>query len=640
MSATAVASTAPAYTMPVADDVSSSAVDVAVSLKDEALAAHAAVLKAGMNGDAVDKDALNKLVDVIGTETAEPVSRDALLAHTLLLSTFHRQTGDSEAKDLAFLCAAEVRYLAFLDALAKAVVKDKSLIETPPLPPMDVAMFWHSHMLSPLRFADDMTRRYDSTFDDMSLPLMRLAKVAIGTNKDDLEASRQFWAKNMPADMPYDITPADVDETKVIGRVVCPFCTSELALTMPEYAALRLHGQEHMCTHCAAEFMAEHVAVQRFLTMVKHAPVVRIAGTQSHPKTREPKPMLHANMTDLAALFDKAKWVKYSSKLPTLATWDDVKNMVMAPIMKGAADSLILPGNRLRFAMVIHAHKDAINGPWAMDMVRAVRRQRRFSRKMADLVQSGPSAVYHFQTEALVQYPKFLAMAVAHPSKPLVPTTAIDLAWHTHQLFPAVYSKHTLMLTGSVMNHDDSDDAKSEARIADGGKAIETLWMRTYGEEFLDARVPCTQGAKYHATETELLALYLTPGTCNVTHLGTAERAARCYYACAREVCDSMDVAKGAAKDTTERAARCYYACAREVCDSMDVAKGAAKDTTERAARCYYACAREVCDSMDVAKGAAKDTTERAARCYYACAREVCDSMDVANGTSLRATGF
>ncbi|KNE67676.1 hypothetical protein AMAG_19686 [Allomyces macrogynus ATCC 38327] len=59
---------------------------------------------------------------------------------------------------------------------------------------------------------------------------------------------RAFWAKHLPANMPYELTPANVDETKVVGCVACPSCESELVLSMPEYAALRLHGKTHTCT--------------------------------------------------------------------------------------------------------------------------------------------------------------------------------------------------------------------------------------------------------------------------------------------------------------------------------------------------------------------------------------------------------
>ncbi|KNE71942.1 hypothetical protein AMAG_16365 [Allomyces macrogynus ATCC 38327] len=221
-----------------------------------------------------------------------------------------------------------------------------------------------------------------------------VAKVAVGTSKDDLQASREFWAKHLPADVPYDLMPTDVDKTKVVGRVTCPSCKSELSLAMPKYAALRLRGKAHKCVMCTAELRTS--TFRRSLTIVMNASIARIACPQVHPKTRQLIPKHAANIADLEKLFDRAEWAKYGGTLPL------------------AASSLILPGNRRRFFLVMHWHKDFMAGPWAMDMIRAVRRQRRFSAKMADLMQSGMAAVYLFHTEALMQYPKFLSMAVAH----------------------------------------------------------------------------------------------------------------------------------------------------------------------------------------------------------------------------------
>ncbi|KAJ3351590.1 hypothetical protein GGF32_004231 [Allomyces javanicus] len=416
--AVASASSAPVDTLPGAADVLSATID-RVSPEDDALAAHAAVLKAGKDGDKIDRDALNKLVNVIGTETADPVSRDVLLAHTLLLSIFHHQLRDG---DNAFLCAAKVRYLAYLDMLAMAAIG---------------------------------------------------AKVAMGVNKDNFESLRQFWAKHLPADMPYNFTPTDADETKVVGHVACLSCKSELALAMPEYAALRLHGKAHMSMLCTTTFMAEHVAVHHFLTIVMNALLTRVASTQTHPKTRQPMPKLHSNMVDVAALFNTAVWAKYVEMLPMLATWTDIKAKVMALIMKDAADSLVLPGNRRCFAMVMHVHQGVMAG----------------------------------LCEALVQYPKFLAMAVVHPGTPLVPTTVIDLSWHMHQLSPLDYGKQTLSLIGHIMNHDDSDDGETKALIESGTKETAELWMREFGEDYLQPRLPCVQGDKYQATKSSLFSM-------------------------------------------------------------------------------------------------------------------------------------
>ncbi|KAJ3361658.1 hypothetical protein GGF32_007126 [Allomyces javanicus] len=108
-----------------------------------------------------------------------------------------------------------------------------------------------------------------------------------------------------------------------------------------------------------------------------------------------------------------------------------------------------------------------------MDMIRAVQRQQRFSADMSLLLQlHGMHHMYHVHTKALAQYPNFLAMIAAKPDQALVPTKTIDLAWHTHQLFPSMYRMHTMAVVGSVINHDASDDVESEARITEGAKAM------------------------------------------------------------------------------------------------------------------------------------------------------------------------
>ncbi|KAJ3368629.1 hypothetical protein GGF31_006188 [Allomyces arbusculus] len=153
--------------------------------------------------------------------------------------------------------------------------------------------------------------------------------------------------------------------------------------------------------------------------------------------------------------------------------------------MAATADLLTLPGNRRRFMLVVSAHRDVTTGPWSMDLVRAVRRQRRFSSTMTEhVVLRGCGAIHATVTEALVQYPKFLAMMAIRPKCALVPTTTIDLAWHTHQLTPSAYAAHTRALTGQIANHDDSDDVETEAAIADGAKAMPDAWRAVFDEDY------------------------------------------------------------------------------------------------------------------------------------------------------------
>ncbi|KAJ3365546.1 hypothetical protein GGF31_008511 [Allomyces arbusculus] len=472
----AAAATAPAnHPRPSADVAVQNALSALSTLPDHILSTILSAVNTSVKSDGkVDKVAFGKLVDVIGEQSASAVSRDSVLAHTFLLVTFHHKLldGNSEINDLAVLCAAELRYDAYMKALVTAVAKDASFIKNVPLPPVDVAMFWHAHMLSPIRYADDVHRFYSPDLMQISFPLMRLVKVQMGQNSDDLAFSRQFWAEHLPADMPYDLTLADVDQTKAVGKVVCPQCMVEQMWPMADYAAFRLHGQEQSCKSCTASFTAEHVAVSRFLTLVMRVPAMRLAGTLMHPKTLMITGTHRGIMHDLVELFDKDLWALHMAALPTLPTWADVKTRVFAPIMAAKADALVMPENKAQLMQVLKAHEDVTMGPWSMDMIRAVRRQSRFSAKVAAIATQGACALHHFHTEALVQYPKFLGAIATQPKHGSVPTLAIDLAWHTHQLHPAIYAQQTCALTGRVINHDDSDDKVSEAQVAEGAQAM------------------------------------------------------------------------------------------------------------------------------------------------------------------------
>ncbi|KNE59776.1 hypothetical protein AMAG_05240 [Allomyces macrogynus ATCC 38327] len=194
-------------------------------------------------------------------------------------------------------------------------------------------------------------------------------------------------------------------------------------------------------------------------------------------------------MADLAKLFG-ATWTTNAAALPALAMWDDVQTAFMKPVMAEHANELALPGNRMRFAIITQSFQDVTTGPWSMDMIRAVRRQRRFSAMIANVAAAGSHAMYHFHTIALTQYPKFLA-AMLHPAR---------------------YAQQTCMLTGHVVNHDDSDDKESEARIADGAKGMPELWMALYGEDYHMPNVSCAAGAQFKTTDAFAAAVHWDTG--------------------------------------------------------------------------------------------------------------------------------
>ncbi|KAJ3364727.1 hypothetical protein GGF31_008938 [Allomyces arbusculus] len=292
---------------------------------------------------------------------------------------------------------------------------------------------------------------------------MRLAKALFSSDHEDQDVDGTFWA-NMPADQPSNY-PQRVDR----------------------------HRQDRVCFHAA---------VFRFLANVAHMPITAVASTQIRPKTRVFAGKHRGNACDLATLFNQATWAKHVAALSALPAWADIESTVFEPTMAGTKDSLVLPSNRIRFDLVHHAFEDVTTGPWSMDKVLAVRRQRRFAAKMVKLVQGGAHAFYHFHTEALVQYPKFLAVMAVRPTRvSLVPTNPVDLAWQMHQLTNAIYARQTLAITGLVANHNDANDEESKMQLTKGVEAMPEFWMRLFGEDYFHPNVSCATGAKYKATD-------------------------------------------------------------------------------------------------------------------------------------------
>ncbi|KAG8958095.1 hypothetical protein FRC03_009469 [Tulasnella sp. 419] len=77
----------------------------------------------------------------------------------------------------------------------------------------------------------------------------------------------------------------------------------------------------------------------------------------------------------------------------------------------------------------------------------------------------------------VAQYHGFLDLMVANSKKFLVPTLAIDLVWHTHQLFHTEYRKWTIALVGTLVDH---DDAVEQENLAMSYRQTAQLWHSRY----------------------------------------------------------------------------------------------------------------------------------------------------------------
>ena len=109
-------------------------------------------------------------------------------------------------------------------------------------------------------------------------------------------------------------------------------------------------------------------------------------------------------------------------------------------------------------------------------LVGAVRRQQGFMTKM--LGQRSSFDLAH----CVQNYVRFLGLMKKNEGAALVPTLAIDLAWHTHQMLPRRYAAECRALAGRFVNHDDNlEDGQLSADMAQ----TEKLWYEAYKVPYL-----------------------------------------------------------------------------------------------------------------------------------------------------------
>ena len=121
---------------------------------------------------------------------------------------------------------------------------------------------------------------------------------------------------------------------------------------------------------------------------------------------------------------------------------------------------------------------------FSLDLVAASLRQREFATRIIhECHRMDSSESLH---KAISRYHKFLRLMrqknkITGKHIPLVPTLDVDLAWHTHQLFPHEYRAYCLEHVGRPINHDDTFEKEV---IRDGLRRTSLAWLKEYDEPY------------------------------------------------------------------------------------------------------------------------------------------------------------
>ncbi|KAF7543120.1 hypothetical protein G7Z17_g10998 [Cylindrodendrum hubeiense] len=390
------------------------------------------------------------------------------------------------------------------------------------LPPLDVLMVYHAHMLNPYNFLEDCVRA----------------------------GYGQLWANGMPwnlvnaaIDQSFNYNVSDEDKARWIamtGRawdnvedplvksVPCPVCVNHIEIPWTTCGLDENSKTDHdpgligsgygdgelnaSCNKCGTRINKEFLSVAKFCNdardlLVKNLPM---PGTVLNPVSGEPEgfepryaqpwnPQTFPNrMIRLVLRIDIQDLIK-SPRLAHPPTVDDVRKMVEDVLSSQSALRTIEQGSptgrtlrtiratpiaRLSVRKMMSRYWDNFS-PFALDLGGAVLRQGIFSEKMQKIDWLHSPTARDTMTRLITKYQRFVSIIAENPKRIAVPTLDVDLAWHTHQLSPSAYYAYTIAATKKFIRHDDKVD---EDGLRDGFE-----WTsKTYQEKFGQVYSECT----------------------------------------------------------------------------------------------------------------------------------------------------
>ncbi|KAM7186669.1 hypothetical protein V8F20_011302 [Naviculisporaceae sp. PSN 640] len=398
------------------------------------------------------------------------------------------------------------------------------------LPPLDVLMVWHTHMLNPRAFLEDSL----------------------------LTGLRGFWAGGMPWDVvnqaidnAFNYALSDECKAHWVAQtglswenaddpnyksLKCPRCSTSLMIpwttcSLPEshpppasFDESQLVGNgygdgnlNHSCHRCNLTIRKELLAVSKFvkdaqsLLGTENRPM---PGTVLDPQNGTPVAIPNTFPENLRfpqtfpnrLLKSGANMIRStitslisSSKGPTGPTMEDVRLLIESILKDNSlvkeVDSVsgisprityrLPPGARIATRKMMSRYWENFS-PFALDLAGAVIRQGVFIAKMYRIDWLHSPSANDTMKRLLIKYGRFFEMMSSNPGKVCVPTLDVDLAWHTHQLSPPAYFAHaTSKCHGKFIDHDD--------KINEDTLSAQFEWTsKTYQEKYGEVYSECT----------------------------------------------------------------------------------------------------------------------------------------------------
>ncbi|GJN75779.1 hypothetical protein PLICBS_009885 [Purpureocillium lilacinum] len=356
------------------------------------------------------------------------------------------------------------------------------------LPPLDVLMVFHAHMLNPRAFLEDSMRHGMGTIWTAGMP-WKLVNDSIDTrfnyNVPDsakarwVESTNRAWASQ------------EDSMTKLPGLVGNGYGDGNFS---------------HNCENCGLQNYKELLSVSKFVqdSALLLSRSVPMPGTILDPQTGRPErvpeeprslsfPRTFPNrMIRLDLRIKIMELIRPDGDLhPTMET---VRSMVESVV--GSDDRVrkidSVSAFRSRYKPRIQAKvsvRQMMSRYWenfssfALDLSGAVIRQGVFIDKMVKLDWLHAPSARETMQRLIKKYKRFITIMHLNPTHVAVPTLDVDLAWHTHQLSPIAYYHHTVELSSKFIDHNDKmDESKLSAAFEWTSKKYQEMFNEVYSE--------------------------------------------------------------------------------------------------------------------------------------------------------------
>ncbi|CAG9941783.1 unnamed protein product [Clonostachys rosea f. rosea IK726] len=389
-----------------------------------------------------------------------------------------------------------------------------------PLPPLDVLLVWHSHMLNPRAYLEDCMRAGLRDLWSHGMP-WHLVNAAIDSSfnyavSDDVKA---LWVAK--TERPWD----NVEDSSV-KRVVCPHCQTHLDIpwttcgadeTTKASSLPSLVGSgygdgslDYTCHGCALNMNKDILSVIKFRNdmqklMMKGVPM---PGTVLDPQSGKPEtyrsrvtqaafdrhhdPITLPNRLvqqvicfRLGELIESARPASMEDIRQEIERTLQDRTRVNALVMKTPGHyklgTKLVPKSRLAIRKMMSRYWDNFS-PFALDLSGAVMRQGIFVEKMYRLDWLHSPVASQTMARICTKYMRFLKLMDSNPGKLCVPTLDVDLGWHTHQLSPSAY--YTMTTTSSQSKFVDHDDKINEDELSQAFEWTSKTYQKLYHEVY------------------------------------------------------------------------------------------------------------------------------------------------------------